>query len=93
MPKATTRRVPTVRAGRLTERTGDVRYPLPSPTPRTIPLDDEPLTPADRRAIEEGRRAFARGDYRTLDEVKAALAANVARQRLRPRRKGARPRS
>ncbi len=59
------------------------------PARRVIPLDDEPLTPADLKAIDEGRRAFARGDYVTLDELKADLAHHVARQRRRPRTKSA----
>jgi hypothetical protein len=59
------------------------------PSRRVIPLDDEPLTPADLKAIEAGRQAFARGDYCTLDELKADLARDVARQRRRPRAKSA----
>jgi hypothetical protein len=93
MSKVTTRRVPTVETDRAKNPpTGirDSRRPQSTPT---IPLDDEPLTPGDRSAIEQGRRAFAQGDYRTLAELKASLAADVARQRLRPRRKGARSRS
>jgi predicted transcriptional regulator len=56
------------------------------PRQRTIPFDDEPLTAAQRRAIEAGRAAIARGDYVTLDELKA----HVARHRLRSRAKGRR---
>lgn len=36
---------------------------------RTIPLDTEPLTPADFKAIREADEAFARGDYCTLDDL------------------------
>ena len=46
----------------------------PASRRRVIPLDDEPLTPADLRAIEEGRKAFARGEYCTLEEAKAYVA-------------------
>jgi len=56
---------------------------------RAIPLDTEPLTPADLKAIEAGRAAFARGDYCTLDDIRADLARDVARQRRRPRAKSA----
>lgn len=49
---------------------------------RTIPPDDEPLTPADMRAIREADAAFARGDYCTVDDLEAdlgRLAADRAR--------------
>lgn len=65
------------------------RRTAPRAPRREIPLDDEPLTPADLKAIEAGRQAFARGDYCTLDELKADLARDVARQRRRPRAKSA----
>ena len=48
---------------------------------RTIPIDTEPLTPADMRAIREADEAFARGDYCTLDEIESDLKADVARLR------------
>jgi hypothetical protein len=48
---------------------------------RTIPLDTEPLTPADMRAIREADEAFARGGYCTLDELESDLEADVARLR------------
>jgi len=54
---------------------------------REIPLDDEPLTPADLKAIAEADAAFARGDYCTLDEAKAY----VARLRSKTRSKKSRP--
>jgi hypothetical protein len=44
------------------------------PIRRVIPLDDEPLTPADLKAIAEADAAYARGDYCTLDEAKAYVA-------------------
>lgn len=44
---------------------------------RVIPLDDEPPTPRDLRAIAAADAAFARGDFCTLDE----LENNVARLR------------
>ncbi len=50
---------------------------------RVIPVEDEAISPAETRAVEEGRAAFARGDYVTLDELKA----HVARQRRRERPK------
>ena len=50
-------------------------------TRRTIPIDDEPLAPADVRAIRQADAAFARGDYCTLDEIEADLKADVARLR------------
>ena len=50
-------------------------------TRRTIPLDTEPLTPADLKAIREADAAFARGGYCTLDEIEADLKADVARLR------------
>lgn len=46
----------------------------PTPRRRAIPLDDEPLTPAELRAIDDGRKAFARGEYCTLEEAKAYVA-------------------
>ncbi len=54
------------------------------------PLDDEPLTPEDLKAIAQARAEFARGDYCTLEE----LEANVARLRsqVRPKSHRARPR-
>ena len=58
------------------------RRTVPKPvTRRVIPVDDEPLTPADMRAIREADEAFARGDYCTLDELEADLNADVARPR------------
>jgi hypothetical protein len=48
---------------------------------RAVPLDTEPLTAADLRAIREADEAFARGDYCTLDELEADLKADVARLR------------
>lgn len=39
----------------------------------TIPLDGEPVTAADLQAIEAGRRAFARGDSVSFDELLARL--------------------
>ena len=53
--------------------------------PRRIPLDDEPLTPEDMRAIEEGRAAFARGDYCTLEEAKALADVRNAAIEVRKR--------
>jgi hypothetical protein len=70
-------------------RTAAVRRPVSrAPRRREIPLDDEPLTPEDMRAIEEGDAAFARGDYCTLDELKADLARDVARLRTHKGPKG-----
>ena len=43
-------------------------------TRRAIPLDDEPLTPADLKAIAEADAAYARGDYCTIEEAKAYVA-------------------
>jgi hypothetical protein len=40
---------------------------------RDAPLDDEPLTPEDEAAIEEGRAAIARGDVITLEALRAEL--------------------
>jgi hypothetical protein len=37
------------------------------------PEDDEPLTPEELEAIEEGRRDIARGDTQPWDEVKKEL--------------------
>ncbi len=48
---------------------------------RTIPLDTEPLTAADMRAIREADEAFARGDYCSVDDIEADLKADVARLR------------
>lgn len=61
---------------------------------RPIPYDDEPLTTEDMRAIDEADAAFARGDYCTLDELKADLAADVAPSRPHkgPQRPSSRPR-
>ena len=48
---------------------------------RTIPLDTEPLTPEDFKAIREADEAFARGDYCTVDDLQADIDADVARPR------------
>lgn len=53
-------------------------------TRRMIPLDNEPLTPADLKAIREADEAFARGDYCTLDELEADLKADQAYLRAQP---------
>jgi hypothetical protein len=37
------------------------------------PEDDEPLTDADREALEEGRRALAEGDVVSDEELRAEL--------------------
>ncbi len=37
------------------------------------PLDDEPLTPEDEAAIEEGRRAAAEGNLISNEEMKRQL--------------------
>lgn len=37
------------------------------------PVDDEPLTPEDEAAIQEGLDAIARGDVVTQSEVRRAL--------------------
>ena len=50
------------------------RGTAPRATHRVIPLDDEPLTAADLKAIAEADAAYARGDYCTLDEAKAYVA-------------------
>ena len=51
----------------------------PRPARRAIPLDTEPLTREDLKAIREADVAFARGDYCTLDDLKADFARHVAR--------------
>jgi hypothetical protein len=48
---------------------------------RAIPLDTEPLTPEDFKAIREADEAFARGDYCIVDDVQADIDADVARLR------------
>jgi hypothetical protein len=37
------------------------------------PLDDEPETDEERRAVQEAREELARGEVRTLEEVRRAL--------------------
>lgn len=37
------------------------------------PLDDEPLTEDEERAIEEGREAYRRGETFTLDDIRREL--------------------
>ena len=46
-----------------------------------IPLDPEPLTPADFKAIRDADAAFARGDYCTLNDLEVDLQTDVARLR------------
>lgn len=70
-------------------KTATIHRPAPSAARRLIPLDDEPLTPRDLRAIAAADAAFARGDYCTLDE----LQTNVARLRSQARTKSTRARS
>lgn len=68
-------------------RPAAVRRTTSSPARRLIPVEDEVISPEEARAVEEGRAAFARGDYVTLEELKA----HVARQRRRARSKSRRP--
>jgi hypothetical protein len=49
--------------------------------------DTEPVTAEDLRAIEEGRDAFRRGDYMTVDEAKQHVA------RLRSKKGRSKPRA
>ena len=51
-----------------------------SSTAKGVRWTPRPLTPAQLRAIEEGRAAIRRGDLVTLDEAEAY----VARQRSKP---------
>ncbi len=60
--------------------------PIRARVKKEPPLDDEPLSPADLRAIDEGRKAFARGDYVSLEE----LEEHVASLRRRSRKEGSR---
>lgn len=39
-----------------------------------IPLDDEPLTPADLRAMRRAEEEIRRGDFVTAEELKAHVA-------------------
>jgi hypothetical protein len=68
--------------------TSTTRHTAPKLRRRVIPLDTEPLTPADCKAIREADAAFARGDYCTLDELEADLKADVARLRSHQAPKG-----
>ena len=46
------------------------------PVLRTLleaPLDDEPETDEERHAVQEAREELARGDVRTLEEVRREL--------------------
>ena len=52
---------------------------------REVPWDNEPVTPGDEAAIEEGRRAFRQGRYVTLQEWKRELES--ARNRPRSKRR------
>jgi hypothetical protein len=58
---------------------------------RVIPVDTEPLTAEDLKAIREADAAFARGDYCTLDDLKADFARHVARSRPHQDQKRPRP--
>jgi len=79
MPKTPTR------VGRPTSRS-TTRTSCVSARARKVPLDDEPLTAADLKAIREAEADFVRGDYVTLDVLKADFARDVARRRSQPRR-------
>jgi hypothetical protein len=70
-------------------RSTAARRSVPHAARRAIPLDDEPLTPADLKAIAQARAEFVRGDYCTAEE----LDANVARLRSKVGAKGHRTRS
>ena len=48
-----------------------------------IPWDDEPLTPEEEKAVEEGRRAIREGKVVTLDQLEHDLDS----RRRRPRSK------
>lgn len=48
-----------------------------------VPVDDEPVTAKDLKAIREADEDFARGEYATLDDLKA----DVARRRTKSRAK------
>jgi hypothetical protein len=37
------------------------------------PADDEPLSDADREALEEGRRALEKGDVESHEELRKAI--------------------
>ena len=79
MPKTPTR------VGRPTSRS-TTRTSSVSARARKVPLDDEPLTAADLKAIREAEADFVRRDYVTLDVLKADFARDVARRRSQPRR-------
>ena len=59
----------------------------PATRRRAIPIDTEPLTTADLKTIREADDALARGDYCTLDDLKADLARDVARLRSHKNKK------
>ena len=48
-----------------------------------IPWDDEPSTPEEERAVEQGRRAIRQGKFVTLDQ----LEHDLERRRRRSARK------
>jgi hypothetical protein len=45
------------------------------------PLDDEPETDDERQAVQEARAELARGEVRTLEEVRRELDGRTDRQR------------
>ena len=54
------------------------RAPVPE-----VPWDDEPLTPADERAVEEGRRAIREGKFVSLDQIDHDLDRRRRRARAK----------
>lgn len=46
-----------------------------------IPWDDEPLTPEEEKAVEEGRRAIREGRVATLDQLEHDLDRRRRRSR------------
>lgn len=48
-----------------------------------VPWDDEPLTPADERAVEEGRRAIREGKFVSLKQIDHDLDRRRRRSRTK----------
>ena len=46
-----------------------------------VPLDDEPYTDEERRRVREAEAAIARGEYVTLEQLKADLAKRLQKER------------
>jgi len=76
LPRAIAERVGTVRKAENRSRSELVREALQAYFALTAKFPEEEATPTERRAIERGRRAVARGEFVTLERFLDELEAD-----------------